>query len=78
MVILLFSAPVGPCLKSIAQFWAPHYKRDIEVLEHIPRRAMKLVQGLEHESDEEWLRELCLFSLRKGDLGKTFLLFAIT
>lgn len=59
-----------PHLWYCVQFWSLQHKRDMELLDQVQRKVMKMMRGLKHVSCEDRLREVGLFSLEKRRLPK--------
>ena len=58
VMVPLYKSIVRPHLDYCVQAWRPHYRKDIDKLEKMQRRAMKMVKGLEGHSYSDRLRIL--------------------
>ena len=68
VILTLFNALVRPHLEYCIQFWSLDYNKNIDKLERIQRKAVKMIPILRNKSYEERLNQLNLFSLSKGKL----------
>ena len=70
--IKLYKVFIRPHLEFLVQAWCPWYKKDIDILEAVQKRAVDMVVGLRSLNYEDKLKEIQLLSLQerrqRGDM----------
>ena len=76
VILPFYFVLLKPHLEHCVKMWSPQYRRVVDLLKCIQRRATKMIQGVEHLPYKDQLRELGLFNLEKrrlqGDLRVAF------
>lgn len=57
-------ASTGETLPGV-QFWALHFKKDVQALERDQKKLTKIIRGLKNMAKKKWLEEPGLFSLEQ-------------
>ena len=65
IILPLYINLVRPHLEYCFQAWSPYYQKDIDNLEKVQKRAVRMISALRGTSYKEKLLELGLFSLEK-------------
>ena len=63
MILPLYKSLVRPHLEHPVQFWSPHLRQDIDKMEKIQRRAIKMIPEIRNHSYHQRIQELDLISL---------------
>ena len=70
LIIPLYKAIVRPHLEYCIQAWNPHFRKDVDMLEQIQRRATKLIPELRDVTYEERLKECGLTTLENAKIKR--------
>ena len=76
IIVRLYKSLVRPHLEYCMSVWRPHYAKDIDLLERVQRRSLKMIDGFKTLSYEDRLKTVHLTTLEtrriRGDLIEVY------